>query len=45
MTRMKISVISNISVLSFYRYIRYIRDISTDILTQNISEPKINHNL
>ena len=34
---MKISVIMNISVLRFYGYIR---DISTDILIQNIDRPK-----
>ena len=40
--RMKISVITDISVLPFYRYIR---DISADILTQNIGEPKIDQKL
>ena len=42
---MKISVIIDISILGFYRYIRYIRDISMDILTQNIDKPKIDRNL
>ena len=38
---MKISVITNISIFLFYGYIEYIGDISTDILTQNIDESKI----
>ena len=42
---MKISVITDISVLLFYEYIGYIRHILTDILTQNINEPKINQKL
>ena len=43
--RMKISVIMDISVLGFYGYIRYIRNISMDILAQNIDRPKIDQNL
>ena len=31
--------------ISNYGYIGYIEDISTDILTQNIGEPKIDHKL
>ena len=31
-SRMKILVITNISILQFYKYIEYIIDISTDIL-------------
>ena len=42
--RMKISVITDISVLRFYEYIGYIENISIDILTQNISDVKINKN-
>ena len=36
--RMKISVITDISVLRFYEYIGYIEDISIDILTQKINK-------
>ena len=39
---MKILIIMDISVLSFYECIR---DISTDIMTQNIGEPKIDQKL
>ena len=38
--RIKISIITDISILRFYRYIRYIINISMDILTQNIDRPK-----
>ena len=31
--RIKISVLTDISVLGFYRYIGYVRDISMDIFT------------
>ena len=41
---MKISVIMDILVLWFYGYIEYIRNISANILTQNISDIKINEN-
>ena len=44
-TRMKISVIRDISILWFYGYIRYIEDISADILEKNIDKPKIDQNL
>ena len=43
--RMKISVITDISVLRLYGYIGYIRDISADILEKNINKPKIDQNL
>ena len=46
--RMKISVITDISVLRFYGYIGYIgdiSDISADILEKNIDKPKIDQNL
>ena len=43
--RIKISVITDISVVQFYGYIEYIGDISTNILTQNIDWPKIDQNL
>ena len=36
--KMKISVITDISVLRFYEYIGYIEDISIDILTQKINK-------
>ena len=39
--RMKILVITDISVLQFYGYIR---DISADILEKNIDKPKIDQN-
>ena len=39
---MKISIIMDISVIWFYRYIR---DISTDVLIQNIGKVKINENI
>ena len=42
--KMKISVITDISVLWFYEYIGYIENISIDILTQNIGDVKINKN-
>ena len=42
--KMKISVITDISVLRFYEYIGYIENISIDILTQNIGDVKINKN-
>ena len=35
----------DIMVFRFYRYIEYIGDISVNILTQIIDEPKINQNL
>ena len=38
-SRMKLSIIMDISVLQFYEYIR---EISVDILTQNIDGQKIN---
>ena len=43
--RMKILVITDISILRFYGYIRYIEDISADILEKNIDKPKIDQNL
>ena len=39
--RMKISVITDISVFRFYGYIGYIGDISVDILEKNIGKLKI----
>ena len=41
LSRMKISVITNISILQFYGYIGYIGDISADILEKNIGKLKI----
>ena len=35
------SIITDILVLRFYGYIRYIGEISMNILTQNIDEPKL----
>ena len=40
----KKSVIMDIWILWFYGYIGYIRDLSVNILTQNIDEVKINKN-
>ena len=39
--RMKILVITDISVFRFYGYIKYIEDISADILEKNIDRLKI----
>ena len=39
-SRMKISIITDISVLEFYGCIRYIEDILIDILIQNIDKQK-----
>ena len=41
---MKILIIMNISILWFYGYMEYIKDITVDILIQNISDVKINKN-
>ena len=43
--RMKISVITDISILRFYGYIGYIGDIWANILEKNIDKPKIDQNL
>ena len=43
-SKMKILVITDISVLQFYGYIEYIGDISANILIQNIGNIKINKN-
>ena len=43
-TRMKISVITDISVTWFYGYIGYIGEISADILEKNFGMPKCDQN-